>query len=48
MGGMWPFSGVVCVIKDVSAKGINYLIIGAIAITIFGTALPILLSWKDL
>ncbi len=48
VGGMWPSSGVVCAVKDVSTKGINCLIVGAIAITIFGTALPILFSWKGL
>jgi hypothetical protein len=48
MGGMWLSNGVVCAIKDVSTKGTNYLIVGAIAITIFGTALPILFFWKDL
>jgi len=39
---------VVCAVGDVSAEGTNYLIAGAIAIALVGTALPILFSRKDL
>ncbi len=48
MGGMWSSSGVVCAIKDVSKTSTNYLNVGAITITIVGTALPIVFSQKDL
>jgi len=48
VGGLWQFSGLVCVIKDMFAKGTNYLIVGAIAIAIVGTTLPIFSPWKDL
>jgi len=48
VGGMWLSNGVVCAIEDVFEKNTNYLINGAIAITIVGTALPIVFSKKDL
>eukprot|EP00850_Spirogloea_muscicola_P000781 SM000003S11026 [mRNA] locus=s3:487559:488561:- [translate_table: standard] len=38
---------VVCAVGDVSAEGTNYLIIGAVAIALVGTAFPILFSRKD-
>lgn len=41
-------SKVVCAVGDVSAAGTNYLIAGAIAIALVGTALPVLFSRKDL
>ena len=37
-----------CAAGDVSAEGTSYLIAGAIAIAIVGSALPILFSRKDL
>jgi hypothetical protein len=45
---MQQSNGIVCAIKNVFAKGTNYSIIGAVAITIVETALPILFSQKDL
>jgi hypothetical protein len=48
VGGMRRSTGVVCAFGDVSAEGTNYLIAGAVAIAIVGTALPILFSRKDL
>lgn len=39
---------VVCAVGDVSAEGTKYLIVGAIAIALVGTALPVLFSRKDL
>ncbi|KAG0629048.1 hypothetical protein M758_1G072800 [Ceratodon purpureus] len=39
---------VVCAVGDVSAEGTNYLIAGAVAIALVGTALPVLFSRKDL
>lgn len=39
---------VVCAVGDVSAEGTNYLIAGAAAIALIGTALPVLFSRKDL
>jgi hypothetical protein len=39
---------VVCAVGDVSAEGTNYLIAGAIAVALVGTALPVLFSRKDL
>lgn len=39
---------VVCAVGDVSAEGTNYLIAGAVAIALVGTAFPILFSRKDL
>ena len=38
----------VAVAGDVSANGNNYLIAGAIAVALIGTAFPILFSRKDL
>ncbi|CAK9236755.1 unnamed protein product [Sphagnum troendelagicum] len=48
VGGMRRSTGVVCAFGDVSAEGTNYLIAGAVAIAIVGTALPIIFSRKDL
>jgi hypothetical protein len=48
MGGMQLSNGVVCDIKDVFAKGTNYLIIGVVTIAIVGIALPIFFSPKNL
>jgi len=48
VGGMRRSTGVVCAFGDVSADSTNYLIAGAVAIAIVGTALPILFSRKDL
>lgn len=45
-GGRGP--KVVCAVGDVSAAGTNYLIAGAVAIALVGTAFPILFSRKDL
>lgn len=39
---------VVCAVGDVSPEGTKYLIAGAVAIALVGTALPILFSRKDL
>lgn len=39
---------VVCAVGDVSAAGTNYLIAGAVAVALIGTALPVLFSRKDL
>lgn len=39
---------VVCAVGDVSAEGTNYLVAGAIAIALVGSAFPILFSRKDL
>ncbi|KAG6556989.1 hypothetical protein Mapa_001405 [Marchantia paleacea] len=41
-------AGVVCAVGDVSADGNNFLIAGAVAIAIVGTAFPIFFSRKDL
>lgn len=41
-------SKVVCAVGDLSADSTTYLIAGAVAIGLIGTALPILFSRKDL
>jgi len=41
-------SKVVCAVGDVSAAGTNYLIAGAVAIALVGTAFPLLFSRRDL
>ncbi|CAN6471699.1 unnamed protein product [Victoria cruziana] len=41
-------STVVCAFGDVSSDGTNYLIAGAVAVALIGTAFPILFSRKDL
>lgn len=41
-------SRLVCAVGDVSAEGTNYLIAGAVAIALIGTAYPLLFSRKDL
>ncbi|GJP75541.1 hypothetical protein CLOP_g5974 [Closterium sp. NIES-67] len=41
-------SRVVCAVGDVSGDATTYLIAGAVAITLIGTAFPILFSRKDL
>lgn len=41
-------SKVVCAVGDVSAAGTNYLIAGAVAIALVGTAFPVFFSRKDL
>eukprot|EP00250_Pteridium_aquilinum_P017534 c23678_g1_i1 orf=81-509(+) len=38
----------VCAVGDVSPEGTNYLIAGAIAVALLGTAYPLLFSRKDL
>jgi hypothetical protein len=45
---MQQSNGIVCAIKKMFAKGTNYSIVGVVAIAIVKTALPILLSQKDL
>ncbi|GLJ16134.1 hypothetical protein SUGI_0268970 [Cryptomeria japonica] len=40
--------GVVCAVGDVSSEGTVYLIAGAAAVALLGTAFPILFSRKDL
>ncbi|ERN07958.1 uncharacterized protein LOC18436198 [Amborella trichopoda] len=39
---------VVCAVGDVSSSGTSYLIAGAVAVALVGTAFPILFSRKDL
>ncbi|KAL3683392.1 hypothetical protein R1sor_001414 [Riccia sorocarpa] len=41
-------SGVVCAVGDVSADGTTYLIAGAVAVALVGTAFPLFFSRKDL
>ncbi|XP_042475952.1 uncharacterized protein LOC122057765 [Macadamia integrifolia] len=41
-------STVVCAVGDVSADGNTYLIAGAVAVALLGTAFPLLFSRKDL
>jgi hypothetical protein len=38
---------VVCAVGDVSAAGTNYLIAGAVAVALIGTAFPFIFSRKD-